>query len=66
MHLAHDLGLGQVEEVRVVQDVARMVAEALPAELGLRQSPPLQQDAPGAVEHQDALGGERADRGGRD
>ena len=55
VHLAHDLRLRQVEQVRVVLDVARVAGEALAAEVGLGEAAALQQHAPGAVEHEDPL-----------
>ena len=53
---AHDLGRGQVEEIGVALDVARVVAEALAAVLLLGEPAPVDEHAPGAVEHDDALG----------
>ena len=53
--LAHDLGLRQVEQVRVPGDVERVVAEALAAVLLLATHTLLDQHAPRAVEDDDAL-----------
>src|SRR5207249_2674235 len=50
-----DLRLRQVEEIGVALDVERVVAEALAPEIGLAQPAILEQHAPGAVEHGDAL-----------
>ncbi len=55
VHRADDLRLRQVEQVGVVEEVARVVGEPLAAEVGLVEPPALEQDAPRAVEHEDAL-----------
>src|SRR5262249_15011414 len=54
--LRDDLRRRQVEEVRIALDVVRVVAEARAAVLLLRESAPVDKDAPGPVEHDDALG----------
>ena len=56
MHVEHDVRLRQVEEVGIALEIARVVAEALAAVLGLVQLVPLEHRPPGAVEHDDALG----------
>ena len=53
--LRHDLRLREVQQVGVALDVAGVVGEAVAAELLLGETPALQQDAPGAVEHEDPL-----------
>ncbi len=55
VHRAHGLGPRQVEQVGVVPDVVRMIREPLAAEVRLGQPLALQEDAPGAVEDEDAL-----------
>ena len=54
-----DVGPGQIEQVGVALDVAVVPGEPLPSEVLLGKTPTLEQDAPGAVEHDDALGEER-------
>src|SRR5439155_8210672 len=53
MDVAHDVRPGQVEKVGIAGDVARMVAEALAAVRLLSPHLPLNEDAPGTVEHRD-------------
>ena len=60
VHLAHDVGPRQVEQVGVVLDVTRMRREALTAEVGLGEASALEEDAPRPVEHEDPLGCEAA------
>ncbi len=55
VHGADDVGARQVEDVRVVQQVARVRGEAIAAKIGLAEAAVLQQHAPGAVEHEDPL-----------
>ncbi len=50
-----DLGLGQRQQVVLAAQVARMVGEALAAEVGLGQLVTLDERAHRAVEHEDAL-----------
>jgi hypothetical protein len=50
-----DLGMRQVEKIRVPPDVAGMVAETLAAPLLLRDAATLEQHAPRAVEDDDAF-----------
>ena len=59
--LGDDLRLRQVQQVGVALDVVRVHGEALAAELLLGQTPALQQHAPGAIEHEHALAGDRSD-----
>ncbi len=54
--LADDVGPGDVQQVRVTLHVALVAREALATEILLGQPPALQEHAPGAVEHDDALG----------
>ena len=61
VHRTNDLRLRQVQQVGIVEQVARMIREALAPEIGLLEPAVLQQDAPGAVEHEDALLGEASD-----
>ena len=58
MHARDDVRPRQVEQVGIALDVARVVAEALAAEVLLGQAAVLEQDAPRAVEHDDPLGEE--------
>ena len=55
--VADRVGLGQDEQVVVALEVLAVVAEALAAEVGLRQLERLDLGPHGAVEHQDALCG---------
>jgi hypothetical protein len=55
VELGHDVRPGQVQEVGVALDVARMVPEPLAAEVLLGEPAPLQEHAPGAVEDDDPL-----------
>ena len=50
-----DLGLGQHQQVVGAPQVARVVGEALAAEVGLGQLVALDDRAHGAVEHEDPL-----------
>ena len=61
VHLSHDVGPRQVEQVGVVQEVAPVAREALAAEVGLVQAAVLEQHPPRPVEHEDALGCEPCD-----
>ena len=61
VHRTNDLRLRQVQQVGIVEQVARMIREALTPEIGLLEPTVLQQHAPGAVEHEDALLGEASD-----
>src|SRR5262249_27959813 len=54
----------QVQQIRVVLDVARMLREPLAAEVGFGQASVLKEHAPRAVEDEDPLGCELADAGG--
>ena len=58
--LAHDVGPRQVQQVRVVLHIPRVRREALTAEIGLGETPALEQNAPRAIEHEDPLGCEAA------
>jgi hypothetical protein len=51
----NDLRAGQVEQIRVAGDVARVVREALAAIGVLAAHGPLDQHAVGAVEHDEPL-----------
>ena len=51
--LGDDVGPGQVEQVGVALDVARVVAKPLAAVVGLREPPAVDEHAPGAVEDDD-------------
>ena len=61
VHRTNDLRLRQVQQVGIVEQVARMIREALTPEIGLLEPAILQQHAPRAVEHEDALLGEASD-----
>ena len=54
--LGDDLRLRQVQEIGIALDVARVLAEALAPVLVLGQLAPVDEHAPGPVEHEDALG----------
>ena len=51
----NDVGPRQVEEVGVARDLARMVAEPLPAVVRVLEPLPLQHRPPRPVEHEDPL-----------
>ena len=53
--LGDDLRCGQIQEVGIALDVVRVRREALAAVHLLRQLATVDEDAPGSVEHQDAL-----------
>ena len=55
MDRGDDLRLRQVEQVGIAAEVPRVIGEALAAELLLGEAAPLQQNAPGPVEHGNAL-----------
>ena len=55
VHGTDDLGLRQVQQVGIIQQVARVVGEPLASKVGLVQATVLKQHSPGAVEHEDAL-----------
>ena len=55
MDVEDDVGPGQVEQVGVAGDLARMVAEALPAVVGVGEPAPLEHRSPRPVEHEDPL-----------
>jgi hypothetical protein len=54
--LGDDLRVGQVQEVGITLDVARVVAKALAAVLLLREPTPVDEDTPRPVEHENPLG----------
>ena len=56
--LRDDRRRGEVEEVGIALDVVRMRGEALAAVLLLGEPAPMDEHAPGAVEHEDSLGEE--------
>ncbi len=56
MDVEDDVRAGQVQDVRIALDVARVVAKPLAAVVGVLESLALEHRAPGAVEHEDALG----------
>ena len=56
VHVEDDVRSGQVQDVRIALDVPRVVAESLAAVVGVVEPLPLEHRAPGAVEHEDALG----------
>jgi hypothetical protein len=58
---AHDVRPRQVEQIRIVQQVARVVGEPLAAEVGLVEAAVLQEHAPGTVEHEDPFPGDACD-----
>ena len=55
---ATTVGLREVQEVGVALHVVRVAPEALSAVLLLREPSPVDEDAPGPVEHEDPLGEE--------
>ena len=55
MDVEDDVGPGQVEQVGVARDLARMVAEALAAVVGVGEPAALEHRPPGPVEHEDPL-----------
>ena len=55
MDVQHDVRPGQVEQVGVAGDLARMVGEALAAVVGVLEPGALQHGPPRAVEHEDPL-----------
>ena len=54
--LRDDLRVGQVQEIRVALDVLVVIPEALTAVFRLRETAAVDEHAPRAVEHEDALG----------
>ena len=56
MDLGDDLRSGQVQQVRIALDVARVIAEAPAAILVLGQLAAVDEHAPGSVEDEDPLG----------
>ena len=58
MDLRDDRRRGEVEKVGIAFDVVRMRGEALAPVLLLGEPAPMDEHAPGAVEHEDSLGEE--------
>ena len=55
MNVENDVRPGQVQQVRVAGHILRVVTQPLAAVVGRDQAPPLEERAPGPVEHRDAL-----------
>ena len=55
MGIQHDIGPGQVQQIRVARHILRMITQPLPAVVSPTEPGTLQHGAPGPIEHHDAL-----------